>query len=130
MVLLEVAKRKKRIAASASMSGSAITRVEPAYGIDIFRKEDQSGNSLIATYKNAAAMDVLDFTVLHVADFTERFPFADGVFALVTTSLALHNVREEGRRTALKEIARVCAPGGRVVVVDLSGSFKDYKTVL
>ncbi|KAF2180674.1 hypothetical protein K469DRAFT_714692 [Zopfia rhizophila CBS 207.26] len=129
MVLLKVAERKKQLAKDRPSANTART-VRPAYGIDIFSSRDQTGNSPIVTYKNAAAMDVLDFTVLHTATFPEQFPFAGGVFSLVTTSLALHNVLKEGRMVAVKEIARVRAPGGKVILVDLYRFFKDHSSLL
>jgi SAM-dependent methyltransferase len=123
LVLLKTAARKKALAAHGS-------DVAPAYGTDIFSKADQTGNDPAATYRNAAGLDVLDYTVLHEASFTDPFPFADGVFSLVTSSLAIHNVAREGRRSAVEEIARVCAPGGTVIIVDLRGHFKDHVEVL
>jgi SAM-dependent methyltransferase len=120
MVLLKTAQRK-----------ALLPEPSPcAYGIDIFSNDDQSGNSPEATYRNAAAMGLLDRTVLHTASFTETLPFADGVFGLVTANLSLHNANREGRLFAVEEVARVCAPGGRVVIVDLYGYFKDHERVL
>jgi SAM-dependent methyltransferase len=128
LVLLKVAARKKDLAAREPDMMSAV--VPPAYGTDIFSKADQTGNDPTATYRNAAAVGVLDYAVLHEGSFTESFPFADGVFSLITSSLAIHNVAREGRRAALAEIARVCAPGGKVIIVDLYGFFKDHVGIL
>ncbi|UNI18760.1 hypothetical protein JDV02_005013 [Purpureocillium takamizusanense] len=104
--------------------------VAPAYGIDIFSTADQTGNAPLATYLNAASLSCVPHTVLHTASFAERFPFADGSFSLVTSNLALHNANREGRLAAVREIARVCRPGGTVLVVDLFGYFKDHRMVL
>ncbi|KAK7222123.1 hypothetical protein V2G26_010126 [Clonostachys chloroleuca] len=125
LVLLKVAERKQKLARGAS-DGC----ICPAYGIDIFSKADQTGNSPLATYQNAAAMGVSANTVLHRASFTEQLPFADGVFSLITSNLAIHNVNREGQTVAIKEMARVCKPGGRIVMIDLYGHFKDHKAVL
>lgn len=119
MVLLKVAQRKK-----------AIQSRSPAFAIDIFNTSDQSGNAPEATYANAASLEVLDNVVLHTASFTEELPFADGVFALVTSSLALHNVDIEGRQQAIRGLARVCRPGGKVLIVDLMGYPKGYMETL
>ncbi|KAK1749745.1 hypothetical protein QBC47DRAFT_426561 [Echria macrotheca] len=116
LVLLKIAQRKKAIAARVGAAN-----VQPAYGIDIFASADQTGNHPVATYKNAAAMGVLDLTVLHSASFAETFPFADGVFSIVTASLSLHNVREADQGVAVREMARVCSPCGIILVVDLFG---------
>ncbi|KAH8900590.1 putative methyltransferase [Thozetella sp. PMI_491] len=125
MVLLKIAALKKSIA-----DRDSGMRVSPAYGIDIFNKGDQSGNSAVATYKNVASAGVLDFTVLHNASFAEQLPFADGVFSLITASLSIHNAEKQGRIRAIKEAARVCAPGGKLIVVDLSGFFNDHSATL
>ncbi|KAF9775357.1 hypothetical protein IL306_006533 [Fusarium sp. DS 682] len=119
MVLIKTAQRKKRLSATS-----------PAIGIDIFSTADQTGNSPTATYQNAACLDVVQQTVLHRASFTERLPFADGVFSLVTSSLALHNVSREGREQAVADITRVCSPGGQVIIVDLCGHFAEYQRYL
>lgn len=115
VVLLKLAQRKKVIPGSS-----------PVYGIDIFSISDQSGNAPEASYANAASLDVLDKVVLHTASFTEGLPFADDVFSLITSSLAIHNVNVEGRNLAIEELARVCKPGGTVLIVDLMGYPKEY----
>jgi ubiquinone/menaquinone biosynthesis C-methylase UbiE len=50
-----------------------------------------------------------------VADATS-LPFADGAFDVVVTRYSFHHMPAPGR--ALAEMRRVCAVGGRVVVVD------------
>lgn len=116
-VLLKVAQRKKQIAAKADPENN----IRPAYGIDVFSPADQTGNHPAATYRNAAAMKVLDFTVLHRASFAELFPFADNVFSIVTASLSLHNGSKAEQAAAVREMSRVCSPGGVVIIVDLFG---------
>lgn len=127
MVLLKLAQRKKRIAEAA---GKGPDSIPLAYGIDIFSTSDQTGNAPEATYKNALAMDVVPYTVLHTASFTETFPFKDNTFSLLTSSLAIHNANREGRLDAVREMARLCTPGGTVIIIDLYGFFKDHKSVL
>lgn len=124
LVLLKLAQRKQ------SLSSSSSSGVPPAYGIDIFSTADQTGNSPEATYRNAAALGVVGETVLHTASFTETLPFRDGAFSLVTSNLAIHNAKKEGRRFAVREMARVCAPGGKILLVDLYGYFGEHKAVL
>src|SRR4029079_14787528 len=51
------------------------------------------------------------------ADAT-RLPFADGVFDAVTISFGLRNVVDHA--AALREMARVTRPGGRLVVCEFS----------
>jgi SAM-dependent methyltransferase len=43
-------------------------------------------------------------------------PFPDGSFSIVTSRFAFHHFLEPGR--VLAEMRRVCAPGGKVVVID------------
>lgn len=43
-------------------------------------------------------------------------PFADASFDIVSCRFVIHHLREPGR--ALAEMARVCRPGGRIVVCD------------
>jgi len=50
----------------------------------------------------------------------EHLPFADGSCSLVTCTSAIHHFGDAAR--ALGEMARVCAPGGRMVIADLVGA--------
>jgi demethylmenaquinone methyltransferase / 2-methoxy-6-polyprenyl-1,4-benzoquinol methylase len=55
-------------------------------------------------------------------DFVEadaqRLPFADDRFQIVSVAFGLRNVADTGQ--GLREMARVCAPGGKVVVLEFS----------
>ncbi|MDT0309131.1 demethylmenaquinone methyltransferase [Streptomyces sp. DSM 44917] len=53
-----------------------------------------------------------------VAGDATRLPFRDGVFDAVTISFGLRNVQDTG--AALREMLRVTAPGGRLVVCEFS----------
>lgn len=119
MVLLKVAALKKTHGSNAK-----------AYGIDIFNANDQSGNSAEATYSNAASLGLLQHVALHEASFTTTLPFKDNAFTLVTSSLAIHNVSKDGRAKAIEEMARVCKPGGKIIILELAGYVGDYKDVL
>jgi SAM-dependent methyltransferase len=126
MVLLKIAARKRDLAEKTNREEGPVS-VAPAFGIDIFDSSDQTGNSPTATFRNMAAEKVIDYVVLHEKSFTERLPFADGIFSLITTSLAVHNVERLGRENSLREMGRVCAPGGRIIMVDLFWYFKEYE---
>lgn len=94
-----------------------------AVGIDLWSTTDQSGNALAATQRNALAEGVSEKVELHTGDM-RKLPFADGEFDVIVSSLAIHNVPDAaGRAQAVKEIARVLKPGGRVMLAD----FKDVK---
>jgi demethylmenaquinone methyltransferase/2-methoxy-6-polyprenyl-1,4-benzoquinol methylase len=53
-----------------------------------------------------------------VAGDATRLPFGDGVFDAVTISFGLRNVADQ--QAALREMARVTRPGGRLVVCEFS----------
>jgi ubiquinone/menaquinone biosynthesis C-methylase UbiE len=48
-----------------------------------------------------------------------RMPFDEATFDVVVSSLALHNIPDAAERAqAVREIARVLKPGGRVALLD------------
>lgn len=124
LVLLKIAQRKKALSARADTNA-----ISPVYGIDLFIKADQSGNSAEATYDNAASLGLLDGVVLHTANFTQ-LPFHDNTMALVTASLSLHNADKASREKAIREAARVLQPGGYLVILELGGYISQYRSVL
>lgn len=124
LVLLKIAEKKKALSAP-----SDVHAISPVYGIDLFFKADQSGNSAEATYDNAASLGLLDHIALHTADFAQ-LPFQDSTMALVTASLSLHNADKASREKAILEAARVLRPGGYLVILELGGYVAQYKGVL
>ncbi|MFO0599682.1 MAG: class I SAM-dependent methyltransferase [Myxococcaceae bacterium] len=99
--------------AAARLSGGG-----KATGIDLWQVKDQSGNGADAARANAAAEGVAERIELHTGDM-RALPFGDGSFDVVVSSLAIHNVPDAaGRAAAVKEIARVLKPGGRVALAD------------
>jgi ubiquinone/menaquinone biosynthesis C-methylase UbiE len=90
-----------------------------AVGIDIWRRGDQSGNSVEATMRNAAVEGVADRVELHTADMTS-LPFESERFDLVISNVAMHNVKDwAGREKAIEEAVRVLRPGGKLLIADL-----------
>lgn len=90
-----------------------------AFGIDIWRGTDLSGNNLEATLANSRAENVADRVEVGTADMRD-LPFPDGSMDAVVSSLAIHNVPgKEGRTKAIREIARVLKPHGRVALQDI-----------
>jgi SAM-dependent methyltransferase len=100
-----------------------------ATGIDLWQVQDQSGNALEATQRNATAEGVSERVELHTGDM-RKLPFDDATFDVIVSSLAIHNVPDaEGRAQAVKEIARVLKPGGRALLADFKFSADYAKTL-
>ena len=90
-----------------------------AVGVDIWQAEDLSGNRPEATQENARLEGVSDRVEVKDGD-ARRLPFADGTFDVVVTKEVLHNVYNAAERdTAVREIARVLKPGGRLLIGDV-----------
>lgn len=100
-----------------------------AAGLDLWQKEDQSGNHPDVTLANASAEGVADRVEVHTGDM-RRMPFPDAVFDVVLSSIALHNIPDaEGREAAVREIDRVLKPGGRIALVDFRHTARYAKTL-
>jgi ubiquinone/menaquinone biosynthesis C-methylase UbiE len=100
-----------------------------AIGVDIWSRIDLSGNRPEATLENARRAGVAERVEVKDAD-AQQLPFADASFDVIVSSLVLHNIpSREGRQQAVREIARVLKPGGRVALLDLRHT-ADYVRVL
>jgi arsenite methyltransferase len=90
-----------------------------AVGIDLWQREDQSGNDPAVTLENARAEGVEDRIDIRTGDM-RTLPFPDESFDAVFSSLAIHNIPDvAGRAKAIQEIARVTRPAGQVALLDL-----------
>ncbi len=100
-----------------------------AVGVDIWSANDQSPNEPSAPLANAVAERVEDRVEVVTGD-GRRLPYVDGAFDAVVSSMVLHNLGgAHGPAAAVREVARVLRPGGRLVVVDLRGT-RGYVRVL
>ena len=100
-----------------------------AVGVDIWRAQDQSGNAMDATARNAALEGVGERVELRTGDM-RALPFDDASFDVVVSSLALHNLTDPADRAkAVREVARVLKPGGRVLLADFRHA-RDYADTL
>lgn len=90
-----------------------------AVGIDLWAAKDLSNNNPEATLANAAAEGVADRVEVETGDIT-KLPFHDASFDAVISMTVIHNIpTREARDRALRELARVLKPGGRIVIFDL-----------
>lgn len=87
-------------------------RVRHATGIDVTP-------AMLDQARQAAAAQGLANTSWDQGDVT-TLPYADGAFTIVATRFSFHHFLDP--LAALREMVRVCAPGGRVVVADSSPS--------
>jgi len=89
-----------------------------ALGIDLWQAVDQSGNRSAVTLANARREGVLPRVAVITGDM-RRLPLADGTVDVVVSSLAIHNIPDkEGRMQAIRAIARVLKPHGRLALLD------------
>ncbi len=74
-----------------------------------------------------ASARVGDRAELHLTD-GDTLPFDGGRFDLVTTSMVLHEVPADARRTFVTELARVAKPDGRLLLIDFRfGSLRGWR---
>jgi len=100
-----------------------------ATGIDIWSQEDQKANSAEATMENARCEGVANRVELLKADARE-IPFPADSFDVVLSSFAIHNLYEPAQRQqAIREMARVLRPGGRLALADIR-HVAEYEQIL
>jgi ubiquinone/menaquinone biosynthesis C-methylase UbiE len=87
-------------------------RVRHATGIDMTRAMLERAR-LLAAEKGIANVTWREGDVA-------RLPYPDGAFTIVVTRFAMHHFPDP--EAVFREMVRVCAPGGRVVVVDTYAS--------
>jgi arsenite methyltransferase len=89
-----------------------------ATGIDIWNKEDLSGNSLAHTEQNLVVEGVSEKCSL-ISEGAQKMGFASENFDVILSNLCLHNIYDKPTRLkACNEIARVLKPGGVAIISD------------
>ena len=87
-------------------------RVRHATGIDLTP-------AMLARARALAAERVIANVTWQEGDI-RALPWPDGAFSIVVTRFSLHHLPDP--LAAVREMARVCRPGGRIVVVDMYAS--------
>src|SRR5262249_26304910 len=78
---------------------------------------------------NVRLEGVMDRVELKDGD-ARKLPFPDGLFDLVMSSWALHNIYDQRQRLgAIGEIVRVLKPGGHLILIDIRHT-KQYANAL
>lgn len=100
-----------------------------ATGLDLWSARDQSGNAAEATQRNAALAGMHERVQVDTGDM-RRMPYPNASFDVIISSLAIHNLpTQTDREQAVREIARVLKPGGRVALLDFRHA-ADYARTL
>jgi len=87
-----------------------------SYGIDIWRAEDLSDNSIENAYRNAVLESVRDKVEIKNED-ARNLSFANDSIDIVLSMFCIHNIDEkDGQEKACLEIARVLKPNGRAFI--------------
>jgi arsenite methyltransferase len=90
-----------------------------SFGIDIWNKQDLTGNNLSNALHNAFLEGVTQKVQVENEN-AAQMNFADNYFDVVLSNLCLHNIDGKHRRKqACGEIYRVLKPGGTVIISDL-----------
>ena len=101
------------------MNGAA-TRLTTgkSIGIDIWREEDLSDNTLANTLRNAELENVSDKVEVLTED-VRNLSFADNTFDVILSQFCIHNIDNKlEEEKACFEIARVLKPGGIALIGD------------
>jgi len=102
--------------------------INKGMGIDLWKNNDQYENNIEKTKENAIAEGVENKIELITADMM-KLPFRNESFDLITSNLAIHNIKDKnGRRKALEEAYRVLKENGELIIVDI-GNIKEYKLI-
>ncbi|MFZ0817963.1 MAG: class I SAM-dependent methyltransferase [Candidatus Sulfotelmatobacter sp.] len=100
-----------------------------ATGIDIWNKEDLSGNALQRTEQNLAVEGVTEKCSL-VSEGAQKMSFPDNSFDVILSNLCLHNIYDRPTRLkACNEIARVLKAGGVAIISDFKHT-REYAEAL
>ena len=95
-------------------------------GLDLWLSRDQSHNKITVTQKNVDDLGLTNRVNLVTGDMT-KLDFPDASFDVVTSSFAIHNIKnEQARNNAVKEAIRVLKPGGHIMIIDTGRNINEY----
>lgn len=98
-------------------------------GLDLWLSWDQSHNKMAVAQKNVDDLGLTDRVNLVTGDMT-KLDFPDESFDVVTSSFAIHNIKnEQARINAVKEAIRVLKPGGHLMIIDTGRNINEYGQV-
>lgn len=98
-----------------------------AIGIDVWKKQDLSGNAYEKTLSNIDKQGLSNQIEILEGDM-RHLPLSDNSIDTVTASLAIHNLKNKHeRKKALQEIARVLKPGGKISILDFQ-KIQEYQS--
>lgn len=98
-------------------------------GLDLWLSRDQSHNKITVTQKNVDDLGLTNRVNLVTGDMT-KLDFPDASFDVVTSSFAIHNIKnEQARINAVKEAIRVLKPGGHIMIIDTGRNSNEYGQV-
>ncbi|MGF7428300.1 methyltransferase domain-containing protein [Lactiplantibacillus argentoratensis] len=98
-------------------------------GLDLWLSRDQSHNKMAVTQKNVDDLGLTDRVNLVTGDMI-KLDFPDASFDVVTSSFAIHNIKNEQTWiNAVKEAIRVLKPGGYIMIIDTGRNINEYGQV-
>jgi demethylmenaquinone methyltransferase/2-methoxy-6-polyprenyl-1,4-benzoquinol methylase len=93
-------------------------RCIPVVGTDFTHEMLELANKKTSKFATSSSTAIVDQTLSFLEADTQQLPFADDRFQIVSVGFGLRNVTDTER--GLREMVRVCKPGGFVVVLEFS----------
>lgn len=110
--LMKLCKKKREVQKGSNYHIEGITAVD---------NYDKKKGQLKKIINNIKAKEYTDLVTLTSADLT-NLPYSSDTFSLVTSPWALRSYDRDTQREILREMARVCKPGGHIIITDLRPS--------